>query len=110
MIVFLTREAREVVHDDEMDLPLVRPAVLQEVLQFAPVRRLGALALLMEALEDFESLASAVLFARTKLRGQAQILGLLLRAHAHVDHRADHIWQLSPITGRPQDASCRHGS
>jgi len=110
MIVLLPREAREVVDDDEMDLALVCPAVLQEVLQFAPIRRLGALALLMEALKDFEALASAVLFAGTKLGGQTEVLGLLFRADANVDHRADHLWELSANIERRQGASVRHGN
>ena len=110
MIVLLSREAREVVHDNEMDLALVRPAVLQEVLQFTPVRRFGAFTLLMEPLEDFEAVSSAVLFAGAKLRRQAQVLGLLFRADANVDHRADHLWQLSANIGRRQGASSRHGS
>ena len=78
VIVLLSREACEVVHDDEMDLALMRPAVLQQVLQFAPVGRLGALALLLEAVEDLEAVASAVLFAGTQLGGQTEVLGLFL--------------------------------
>src|SRR4051812_18340654 len=108
MVVLLPREAREVVHDDEVDLALVCAAVLQEVLQFAPVRRLGALTLLMEALEGFEAVTSAVLLASTKLRRQTEILGLLFRADAYVDHRADHLGQLNPVSGRPQGPSSPH--
>src|SRR5262245_11216703 len=110
VIVLLTCEPREVVHDDEVNLALVSPAVLQQVLQFAPVRRLGALTLLMEALENFEAVASAVLFAGTQLGGQTEVLGLLFRADANVDHRADHLRQLSADIGRRQGASSRHGS
>lgn len=110
MIVFLTREAREVVHDDEMDFALVRAAVLEEVLQFAPVSRLGALALFLEAVDDLEAVTSAVLFAGTKLRRQTEVLGLLFRADANVDYRADHLRQLSANIGRRQGASSRHGS
>jgi hypothetical protein len=110
MIVLLPREAREVVDDDEMDLALVCSAVLQEILQLAAVGGLGALALLLEALEDLKPVASAVLFAGTELRRQTQILGLLLRADANVDHRTDHLWQLSANIGRRQDASSGHGS
>jgi hypothetical protein len=64
MIVLLSCEPREVVDDDEVDLALVCAAVLQEILQLAAVGRLGALALLMEALKDFKAVASAVLFTR----------------------------------------------
>ena len=72
MVVFLSRETREVVHDDEVNLALVCAAVLQEILQLAAVGRLGALTLLLKALEDFEAVASAVLFAGAKLRRQAE--------------------------------------
>ena len=37
MIVFLAREPREVVDDHEMDLALVRAAVLEQVLEFRAV-------------------------------------------------------------------------
>src|SRR6516164_5097441 len=50
MIVLLPREAREVVDDDEMDLALVRPAVLQQVLQFAPIRRLVGMSVVVALL------------------------------------------------------------
>jgi hypothetical protein len=62
----------------------VRAAVLQKILQLAALGRLGALALLMEALKDLEAVAPAVLLAGTKLRREAEVLGLLLRADANV--------------------------
>ena len=110
MIVLLSCESREVVHDDEVDLALVRAAVLQEILQLAAVGRLGALTLLMEALKDLKAMAPAVLFTSAQLCWQTEVLGLLLPADANVDHRADHLWQLSANIGRRQDASFRHGS
>ena len=73
------------------------------------VGRLGALSLLLKTLEDFETVAPTVLLASAKLRRQAEVLGLLFRADANVDHRADHLWQLNANIGRPQGASSRHG-
>ena len=110
MVVLLPREAREVVHDHEVDLALVRAAVLQQRLELAAVRGLGALAFFVEAFEDLVALPAAVLLARAELRRQTEVLGLLLRADANVDHRADHLWQLSAIIGRRQGTSSRHGS
>jgi hypothetical protein len=43
----------------------------------------------VESFEDFVSQAATVLFARGKPCRQAEILGLLLRADANVDDRAD---------------------
>jgi hypothetical protein len=100
VVVLLSCKPREVVHDDEVDLALVRAAVLQEILQFAPVGRLGALALFLETLEDFEALAPTVLLASAKLCRRTEILGLLFRADANVDHRADHLGQPIPVSGR----------
>ena len=88
----------------------MRAAVLQEILQLAAVSRLGALTVLMETRKDFKAVASAILFTSAQLCRQAQVLGLLLRADANVDHRADHLGQLSAIIGRRQGASCGHGS
>ena len=110
MVVLLPREAREVVHDDEVDLALVCAAVLQQRLELAAVRGLGALAFFVEAFKDFVALAPAVLLAGTQLRRQTEILGLFLCADANVDHRADHLGQLSANIGRRQGASSRHGS
>ncbi|HEX7087151.1 MAG TPA: hypothetical protein VF198_12365 [Vicinamibacterales bacterium] len=108
VVVLLPREPREVVHDDEMDLALVRSAVLQQRLQLAADRRLGALALFVEALADLVAVPAAVLLAGAELRGQTEVLGLFLRADANVDHRADHLGQLSPVSGRRQGLSSRH--
>ena len=109
VVVLLAREPREVEDDDEVNLALVRPAVLQQSLQLTAVGGLCALAFFLEPFEDLVALPAAVLFARTKLRGQAEVLGLLLRADANVDHRADHRRQLRPIRGRGQGVSPRHG-
>src|SRR5437660_11308242 len=80
-----------------MDLTLVGPAEVQQLLQFGAVRGLRALAFLPEPLDDFVSLAPAVLLAGAQLRRQAQVLSLLLRAHANVDDGANHWSQLNAI-------------
>ena len=98
VVVLLPREAREVVDDHEVDLALVRAAVLQQRLELAAVRGLGALAFFVEAFEDVVALPAAVLLAGPELGGQTEVLGLLLRADAYVDHRADHLGQLSPVS------------
>ena len=63
VVVLLPREAREVVDDHEVDLALVRSAVLQQRLELAAVRGLGALAFFVEAFEDVVALPAAVLLA-----------------------------------------------
>ena len=90
MVVLLARESREVVHDDEVDFTLMRAAVLQQCLELTAVRGLGALAFFVEAFEDLVALATAVLLAGTELGRQTEVLRLLLRTDANVDHRADH--------------------
>ena len=80
-----------------MDLALVDAAVLQQLLELGANRGLGALALLPEPLEDFVAFTLAVLLARTELRRQTEVLRLLLRAHADVDHGTDHRSQLRLI-------------
>jgi hypothetical protein len=102
VVVLLSREARQVVDDHEVDLALVRATELEKVLELGPVRGLGALAFFLEPLKDLVSFALAVLLARAQLRRQTEVLGLLLRAHADVDHRADHRTQLSAIVGARQ--------
>ena len=109
VIVLLAREAREVVHDHEVDPALVRPAVLQQRLELAAVRRLGALPFLVKAFEDVVTLSSAVVLAGPELGRETQVLRLLLRADAYVDHRADHVGQLSPVSRRRQGPSSAHG-
>jgi hypothetical protein len=110
MIVLLSCEPREVVHDDEVNLALVRAAVFQEILQLAAVRGLGALAFFVEAFKNLVALPTAVLLTSAELRRQTEVLGLLLCADANVDHRADHLWQLSANIGRRQGGLSRHGS
>ena len=108
VVVLVPREARQVEHDHEMHAALVQPAVRQQVLELAAIRGLGALAFLVEAFEDLVALAAAVLLAGPKLGRQAEILGLLLRADANVDHRADHGSQRRSIRQHGQDAFARH--
>ena len=108
MIVLVSREAREVEHDDEVHAALVQATVREQALELTAVRRLCALAFLVEAFEDFVALAVAVLLAGAKLHRQAQVLGLLLRADANVDHRADHDRQRRSIRRVGQAAFARH--
>src|SRR5262249_5172365 len=96
-------------HDDKVDAALVQPAEREQVLELAAIRGLGALAFLVKAFEDLVALAAAVLFARAKLGRQAEILGLLLRADANVDHRAHHGRQIRLVRGPTQGAFSRHG-
>jgi hypothetical protein len=77
------------------------------MLELASVRRLGAFAFFVEAFEDLVALATAVLFAGAELRLETEVLGLLLRADANVDH-ADHRRQLRPVVGDEQGASASH--
>ena len=109
MVVLLARKARQVVNDHEVNLALVGSAVLQQRLELAAVRGLGALALFVKSFEDVIALPAAVLLARPELRGQTEVLGLFLRTDPYVDHRADHLGQLSPVSGRRQGPSSRHG-
>jgi hypothetical protein len=109
MVVLVAGEARQVEHDHEVHAALVQPTEREQVLELAAICGLGALAFLVEAFEDFVSLAAAVLFARAKLCRQAEILGLLLRADANVDHRPHHDRQSRSIPGLGQAAFARHG-
>ena len=109
MVILVAREAGQVEHDHEMDQALGQAAECEQLLKLTTVRRLGALAFLVEAFDDLVALAAAVLFARAELRWQPEVLGLLLRADAHGDHRADHDQQIRPICGHGQDAFARHG-
>ena len=51
----------------------------------------------LEAFENLVALPAAVLLAGAELGRQTEILGLLLRADANVDHRADHLGSLAPF-------------
>jgi len=75
VVVLLTREPREVVHDHEMDLTLVRAAELQQLLQLGAVGGLGALALFLEPLEDFVAFALTVLLARQRRKLEELLRG-----------------------------------
>ncbi len=90
MVVFVAREARQGEHDQEMLAALIQTAVREQVLKLAAISGLGAIAFLVKAFEDLVALAVAVLVAGAKLVRQAEVLGLLLRAGANVDNRADH--------------------
>jgi hypothetical protein len=91
-----------------MHAALVQPAEREHLLKLAAIRGLGAFAFLVEAFDDLVSLATAVLLASTKLGRQAEILGLLLRADANVDHRAYHGWQRRSIRRVGQAAFAGH--
>ena len=108
MVVLVAREARQVEHDHEVHAAFVQPAEREQVLKLAPVGGFCALAFLVEAFENFVALAAAVFLAGAKLRRQTQILGLLLRADANVDHRADHDRQRRSIRRVEQAAFTRH--
>src|SRR4051812_42886494 len=90
---YLSREARQVEDDDELDGAFVRAAELQKLLQFSAIGSLRALPFLAESREHFEALALAVVLAGLQLRRQTEVLRLLLGADAHVDHCADHVRQ-----------------
>jgi hypothetical protein len=72
VVELLPREAREVVDDYEVNVALVRPAVLQQRLELAAVRGLGALAFFVEAFADLVALPATVVFAGAELRGQTR--------------------------------------
>ena len=85
---------------------LVQATGREQVLKPAAVRRLRALTFLVEAFQDFVALTAAVFLAGAKLGRQAEILGLLFRADANVDHRAEHDRQVRPI--REHGAFSKH--
>lgn len=76
VVVLFAREPCEVEDNYEVNPSLVRPAVREKPLQLRAVGGLCAFAFFPEPLENLVALSAAVLFARTKLRGQAQILSL----------------------------------
>ena len=83
-------------------LPLCVRQNVQHPAQLGAVRGLRALALFLEAREDLEPFAAAVLLAGTELGRQAQVLGLFLGADADVDDGAGHGSELSPDVGTRQ--------
>ena len=82
-----------------MNTAFVQPAEREQVLKLAAVGGLRAFAFLVKPFEDFVSLAPAVLFAGAKLRRQAQVLGLLLRADANVITAPTMIGSVDPFAG-----------
>jgi hypothetical protein len=52
MVVLRAGEPREVVHDDKVNFTFVSAAVVQQRLELAAVRGLGALTFFVEAFED----------------------------------------------------------
>ena len=108
MLEQLPRETRQVEHDHEMHAAFIRTAIRGQVLKLAAIGGLGALAFLVKAFEDLVALAAALLLTGTELGRQAEIFGLLLRAHANVDHRADHGWQRRSIRRLRQVSLPRH--
>ena len=76
-------------------------------MELTAVRGLSAL-LPRGTVPGLRTLAAALLLAGAQLRRQTQILRLLLRADANVDHRADHGWQRRSIRQHGQDAFPRH--
>ena len=67
VVVLVPREARQVEHDHEVNTALVQPAEPEQVLKLTAIRRLGALAFLVEAFEDFVALAAAEVEVRAML-------------------------------------------
>jgi hypothetical protein len=90
VIVSVAREPRQVEHDHEVHAALVLAAERPQILELAAVGRLGAFPFFVEALDHYVALTATILFARAQLGRQAEVIGLLLRAHPHVDHCADH--------------------
>jgi hypothetical protein len=70
MIILLARKAAQTVDHQEVNFALVCATELEQRLQLRPVGCLRALALFPEALEDFQALALAVVFAGFELRGE----------------------------------------
>ena len=87
VIILFASESRQVEDHDELHPALVRPAEVQELLEFGAVGGLCALAFLAEPCENLEAMTPAVFLAGLQLRGQTQILGLLFRADADVYDR-----------------------
>jgi hypothetical protein len=108
VVVLLTRKAGEVEDDDELHLALVRPAVLQQLLQLRTICGLGTFTLFFESFEHFEALAAAVLLARSELSREAQILRLSRIRDADVDDCPDHRRKIRPILGHGQDTRAGH--
>src|SRR5262249_6637272 len=91
-----------------MDFAFVRTTELEQPLQLGAIGSLRALALFLEALEDFEALPLAVVFAGFQLRGKAQILGLAWIRNTDINYSSDHVSQLRPVLASRQDHSSTH--
>ena len=63
VIVLFASESRQVENHDKLHPALVRPAEVQELLEFGAVGGLRALAFLAESCENLEALALAVFLA-----------------------------------------------
>jgi hypothetical protein len=61
------------------------------------VRSFRAFAFFLEALEDLETFAAAVLFADSELCRQAEVFRLLFGTDADVNNRANHGSQISAV-------------
>jgi hypothetical protein len=80
-----------------VNFAFVAATVRKHSLELAPIGSLRAFAFFFEALEDLETFAAAVLFADSKLSGQAEVFRLLFGTDADVDNRANHGSQLSAV-------------
>jgi hypothetical protein len=67
VVVFLSREPRQVENDNELHLALICSAVLQQVLKLGAIGGLRALPFLAEPRENGEAMTLAVLFAGLEL-------------------------------------------
>ena len=108
VVVLLSGKARQVEDHDELDLPLVSSAVLQQLLQLGPMCSLGAFALFPESFENLEALAATVVLARSKLCREAQILRLSWIRDTDVDDCTDHRRKIRPILWHGQGARVGH--
>ena len=78
MVVVVSREPIDSVNDQVMDSPFVLPTVFQKFLKLSSLGRLCRFSFIDESSVDLETLTLAVLLARLPLRGEAQVLRLLL--------------------------------
>jgi hypothetical protein len=97
MVVLVACEVGQVENDHEMDTTLVQTAEREQLLELAAVCGLGTFAFLVKAFENVIVLSAAVLLARTELCGQAEILGLLLRAVRQLPLGPDGGLELLPL-------------
>src|SRR5260370_16722550 len=86
VIVLFASESRQVEDHDELRPSLVRPAEVQELLEFGAIGGLRALAFLPEPSENFQTLTLAVLLPALQPRPPPPIPPLLFSAYADVYH------------------------